>query len=116
MAAFVRTEHPGGTYLYTWTLTTADHTGDPVQHPGGADKTVQFTTDAAGSATIIMEGALHSGEYIGLVDPQGNAISATATGKLEAVLENTLLIRPRLSVPGTAAEWTAYLFVRSTMR
>ena len=116
MAAFTRTEVPGG-HLFIWNLTTADHTGNWARIPGGGDKSVHFIADTAGSATAAVEGSNYEagdGQQV-LSDPQGNAISKTATA-LETILENPLLVRPRLTTVGTGAVWRAAILVRSTMR
>lgn len=107
---------PGGTHLHVWTLTTADPTGDAIEFPGAADRTVQFVSSAWGSATAVLEGSLDSGvTWFGLSDPQGTAISKTADGG-EAVLENTLQVRAKLSAVGVGATVKAYLLSRSSNR
>jgi hypothetical protein len=113
MATVSRSDAGGGCYLYTWTLTTADHTGDALTIPGAPDKSVQFA-GTWGGATAILEGSNNGTVHVGLADPQGNAISKTSdTGALEAVLENTVTIRPRLSAVGVGATVVASLLCRS---
>lgn len=116
MASFTRTDMPGFTYLYVWELTTADTDGDEVSLPGAADKTVQFD-GTWGGATAVFEGsneATSPATFLSLTDPQGNAISKTDDG-IEAVTENPVWVRPRLSTAGTDASVTVRLLVRSTM-
>lgn len=118
MAAFTRVEVDGGGYLYSWTLTTADHTGDVVSHVGGSDKTVQFddTGGAWGSATAELQGANTNvaGAFKLLTDPQGNTLTKTADA-IEAVTENPRYIRPILTTAGSGATVFVTLLVRSTM-
>lgn len=111
MASFTRTETGGGGWLYTWNLTTADHTGDAVEVPGGPDKTIQFVASTGGSATATIEGSNDGTNYLSLTDPQGNAISPTDDA-MELVVENPRYIRPRLSTVGTGAVWVAALMVK----
>lgn len=109
-------EKAGGTYLHTWQLLTADATGEAISIPGASDRTVQFVGANWGGATAVLEGSLDDGAtYFTLTDGQGNAISFATNGG-EFVAENTLLIRPRLSVGGTVADITVRLLSRSTMR
>ena len=115
MAVAIPEERYGNSTLHTWNLTTADPTGDSIQWPGAADRTVQFISSAFGGATVIMEGSLDDNTFFTLTDGQGNAISFTDEGG-EMIAENTLFIRPRLSVAGTAAVVAVLLLSRSTMR
>lgn len=96
--------------LFTWTLTTADHTGDPVAWADWADRSVQITSVAWGGAVAVLEGA-NVATYLSITDPQGNAISTNAD-KLEACTEVTRFVRPRLSTTGTAATVTVTLLAR----
>ncbi len=120
MASAIRTSEYGRTTRHTWTLTTADGTGDAISIPGAADRTVQFL-GTFGSATVLMEGSLvddpsaDDTDWFTLTDGQGTAISFTAKGG-EFVAENTLWLRPRLSVAGSGAAITVRLLSKSTMR
>jgi hypothetical protein len=109
------TEEPGNTYRTTWTLTTAQGTGEYLKRPGASDRSVQvFGT--FGGATCILEGsndprvetAPGSAVWSPLTDASTTAISFTSAG-IEAVNENPLYIRPRLSVAGTGASITISL-------
>lgn len=95
--------------LFTWTLTTADHTGDPVAWADWADRSVQMT-GTWGGATAVLEGA-NVATYLSITDPQGNAISKTADA-LEACTEVTRYVRPRLSVVGAGATVVVTLLAR----
>lgn len=99
-------------HLDHWSLTTAADTGIAVQRPGAADRVIQVL-GTMGGATCIAEGSLDGGTtYFPLKDPNGNAISFTAAGGA-AITENSLLIRPRLSVAGSGAAIEVYLLSRS---
>ena len=114
MAAVTQTEKPGGTYLHSWTLTTADPTGDAVEFPGAPDKTVFITSAAWGAATCVLEGSLDGGTtYVTLHDTGMTALSFTANNNSAPVNENVLLIRPRLSVVGAGATVSVKLLSRS---
>lgn len=116
MASFTRTEKPGGTQLFTWTLTTADPTGDPVEIPGAADKTVQFVGGASwGGATAALQGSNDAATYSAVAGAaSGSAITATTDANLACAVENPLLIRPKLTTEGTDAVVVCYLLARTT--
>jgi hypothetical protein len=98
--------------IITWVLTSANSDGAAVQYPDYADRTVQFT-GTFGTATVQLEGSLDGTNWTVLTDPQGNAITKTATS-IEAVSEAVPFIRANLSTPGAGATITALLFVRKT--
>jgi hypothetical protein len=110
-----KTEVYGGCTLHTWVLTTADHTGEAIELPGAADRSVHFVSAAWGSATAALEGS-NEGTTFGALQnaASGSAITATAAGALQAVVENCRYIRPRLSTVGTDAVVSVYLLSRTT--
>lgn len=110
-----KADHVGNTYMHTWVLTTADHTGVAIELPGAADRTVQFT-GTWGSATGGLEGSNDGSTFAPLTNPStGSAIAPTtdATG-ISAVMENPRYIRPRLTAVGSGATVTVRLFSRRT--
>lgn len=107
-----RTDDPL-TWIVVWEGLTASDTGEPfdvtiVRGAGGPDRSVQvvgtFATD-----TVVIQGSNDGTNYATLTDPQGNAISFTATG-LEQITEYTRLIRP--STSGGSGDIDVYLVVR----
>lgn len=113
MAAVTREDKPGRTYLATWTLTTADPTGGALELPGASDRSIQVL-GTFGGATIAVEGSNDGGTtWAALHDPGGNAVTFTAAG-INAISENVLKIRTRLSTVGVGATINAYLLSRST--
>ena len=100
----------GSVKLFTYALTTADHTGTGLEWAQWADRSVTFTGTWGGS-TAGLEGSNDGTTWIALADPQGSAISKTANG-IEAVLELTRYVRPRLTVVGTGAAVTASILCR----
>jgi hypothetical protein len=111
MAAVTRTEHAGNSYMASWTLTTADHTGDSYEHPGAADRTVQ-ASGTFGGATVAIEGSNNGSTWSPLTDPGGTAITFTSAG-IEAIAENPLYVRARLSVTGIGATIVVNMLNRS---
>lgn len=104
-------EGDGSVQLITWNLTTADHTGAAINGSRWADRSVIFQSVAWGGATAAVEGSNDKSVFIALADPQGTAISKTANA-IEAVLELTQWLQPRLTTVGTAAAVTVSIVAR----
>ena len=96
-------------HVVTWTPFSATDTGQAYELPASADRSIQFS-GTFGSSTMVLEGSLDGTNYETLTDPQGNAISKTATG-IEQIMEVTRYIRPRCTV-ASGATITATLLVR----
>jgi hypothetical protein len=97
--------------MITYTLTTADHTGDAVAWCDWADRSVTFTSSAWGGATAALEGSNDGTTWVPLTDPQGTAITRTANG-IEAAVELTRFVRAKLTTAGTGATVTASIIMR----
>jgi|SRR5688572_12416791 len=112
-AVTITDDLPGNTFMAAWTLTTADATGEAIEIPGAADRTVQFE-GTWGGATAQLEGSNDNSVWVALTNPAtGTAISATtdATG-MSAVMENPRYIRAKLTTAGAGATVRAKLFSR----
>lgn len=84
-----------GVRVYTWSLTTANSDGNPVDLTAFPDKTVHiFGTFGGGTLTI--QGSNDGSDWQSLRDPQGTALAKTAS-YLGAVLENPRYLRPNLT-------------------
>ena len=101
----------GEVFMFTWDLTSADHTGAAIRWSPWADRSVMFTSSAWGASTGVIEGSNDGTTYVGLADPQGTAISKTSNA-VESVLELTQFMIPRLSVVGTSAAVRVTLICR----
>lgn len=98
--------------MAVWNLTTADHTGDALSWADWADRSVTFT-GTWGGATAGLEGSNDGTTWVPLADPQGGAISKSADA-IEAILELTRFVRPRLTTVGTAAAVKATILMRNS--
>lgn len=83
-------------HVIQWSGLVNGDDGDPLEMPGSADRSIQFTGTFGVGGTIVLEGSNDGTNYVTLTDPQGNAISKTAAG-IEAVLELTRYVRPRVT-------------------
>lgn len=85
--------HPTYCVMIEWVLGSGD-TGQPFDGVEFPDKCVQMSGTFGAAVTI--EGSndvISAAVWNGLVDPQGTAISMSATG-IEAILENPYWVRP----------------------
>ena len=106
-----------GIAVYSWTLAQGD-VGQAIVLPHLADKAVQFL-GTFGTGTVRIEGANNpaaseadNAQWSTLNDPQGNALDVT-TAKLEQLLENPYLIRPRMVGGDGTTSVTIYMVLRS---
>ncbi len=103
--------------IWQWTGLTKRtlDTGDPLNLPHFADRSVQVKGTFGTGGTVIIEGSndreTDTPTYAPLVDPQGNAISFTAAG-IEQILESTYLIRPRVTAGDSTTDLTVTILVR----
>jgi len=105
-------DRDGSVKLVTWLLTNADQTGAVIPSAEWADRSVQVEGTWS-TAVIEIEGSNDGTNFKTLTDPQGNAISmATATNRLEQIMELTQFIRPRLSTSAATASLTVSLLAR----
>lgn len=113
----LKTPMDGPIEIWQWTgLTKAtDDTGDPLNKPAFADRSVQVKGTFGTGGTVIMEGSnereVDSPTYAPLVDPQGNSISFSAAG-IEQILESTYLIRPKVTAGDGTTDLTVTILVR----
>lgn len=82
-------------YVVVWPDLHEGDTATPVRLAQFADRTVQIE-GTFGGATVTFEGSVDESNFHVLTDPQGNPISATV-GRLEAVTENTTVVKPVIS-------------------
>lgn len=87
--------------------------GESIVLPGKTDVTVQLVSISGGATpTVVIEGSLQDSEadFVLLHDPQGGDLTFTGAA-LEAVLENVVRIRPRVSVGTTVVAEVLILLV-----
>lgn len=88
----------GGVKVVTWTGLLNGDVGAPFISAQFADKCVQVEGSFGVGGTCEIEGTNYTSgpTYRTLNDPQGNALSVTSA-KVEQVLENPYMVRPRVS-------------------
>lgn len=102
-----------GAILYTWSGLLNGDTGQPVEVPGHADKTVQIEGTFGAGGTCVIQGSNDGTNYQSLTDPQGNAISKTAAS-IEMVAEHTRYIRPNITAGDGTTSLTVSLMAKRT--
>lgn len=111
---YSRQEGGKGVTGYQWVLVNGDD-GLPLEESGlFSDKTIQVKGEFGVGGTLIIEGsndAKTGATYATLNDPQGNALSITAA-KIETILENPRIIRPRVSAGDGTTALTVTILVR----
>lgn len=80
--------------IVTWANLAMSETGEAVEAAQFADRSVQVA-GTFGGAQVIVEGSNDGQTYFTLTDPQGNPLTFTSA-KLEAVMELTRWLRPRV--------------------
>lgn len=110
-----------GYELIEWTPLLNTDTGQ-IYKPSGyfGDKSVHVSGTFSVGGTVVIEGSNWglteaSPAFITLVDPHQNPLSFTATA-LEAVLENVMQIRPRVSAGDGSTSLTVRLLVTTIAR
>lgn len=102
----------GSTVMFSWTLTTADHTGVGIEWSAYSDRTFVFTAGAWGGATVAIEGSNDGTNWVLLSDAAGAADATATANKAMTIVELTRYVRPRLSTPGTGATVDASALLR----
>lgn len=99
----------GESFAIQWTPVTAADTCDVIEVPAGAKVSVQVA-GTFDSATVVLQGSNDGTNYVGLTDPQGNAISKAAAA-IEAVEEPVRYIKATHSGGGGSQSLKITLYV-----
>ena len=100
----------GAAFMVLWeTLTSANAVGDAFEMPAWDVRSVQIV-GTFDSSTIVLQGSNDGATWATLTDPQGTAISKTATG-VEQIEEVTRYIRPSASGGGASQDIDVYVLV-----
>ena len=97
---------------YIWeALVAGSLDGEAIKVPDHADRSVHVVGNFD-SATVVFQGSNDGANFVTLLDPQGTAISFTATG-LKQILEITRFVRPLLSGGLGSENIDVFLHVRA---
>jgi len=101
-----------GVILVTWSSIASGDTCSPATMYAYPDKTATLTGTFT-TGTVTLQGSNDATNYFSLVDAQGNAIAGTTGGKMEAILENPIYIKPTVTTSATGMAVTAIIVGRS---
>lgn len=98
---------------YSWTLTTADNDGAPMQIPEHADIT-WVARGTWGSATLKFQGSANGTDFVttGLANAAGGTEASITADRVVTTLERPLFIRPILTTTGSGANITVVALAR----
>lgn len=104
-------------HIVTWEALTQTglDSGDPLEMPGSADRSVQVIGTFGVGGSVRVEGSNNGVDYAVLTDPQGNALDITAA-KVEAITELTRYVRPRVTAGDGTTDLDIMLLVRRIPR
>jgi len=100
--------------LIAWTGLANGDTGQPYDASDAwPEKSVQVVGTFGVGGNVAIEGSnmLTSPTWNGLTDPQGNLLEFTVS-KLEAILENTVQIRPNVTGGDVTTSISVYIAIR----
>lgn len=120
MASFEHVKEGAADYV-RWLDCPANHSGQFVKLNSSRDRCIQVLGTPDG-ATWYFEGTNHDdgkgddANWKVLTDPQGNALSGTTAGVIEAVMENARWYRFRVSGGGGSTSLSAFLQAGRSIR
>jgi len=81
-----------------------------------ADKAVHVKGNFSVGGTVVIEGSNDGVTWVALTDPQGGALDTIITEAIEAILENTAYIRPRVTAGDGSTNLTVIIVGRAIMQ
>lgn len=100
-------------HVVTWgpmTFSGSD-VGLPIEMPGSSDRSVQVIGTLGVGGSVRLEGSNDGTNYVALNDPSSAALDI-ASLKIEAVLELTRFVRPRVTAGDGSTSLTVILLVK----
>ncbi len=107
-----RVDLKGHCFLHQWLLVTTGDTGQELEYPGAADKTLTVDGTFSGGTVALLQGSNDGTNWFTCTNPQGSAISFTAAGMM-TVMEDPRFLRPSVST-GSSDSINYRLVSRST--
>lgn len=102
----------GNARLWTWALTTADHTGAGIEQIQAVDLCWQATGDFGGTGVVSAEGSNDGTNWFALTNASGGSAATFSAAGGKQTVERPRFVRARLSTVGTAATPSVTLMAR----
>ncbi len=101
-----------GVCLVKWAGLAVDDVGAPFKRPSRSDRSVHVKGTFGAGGAVVIEGSneLEPASYAALNDPSQNPLTF-GSEKIEAVLENVLNIRPRVSAGDETTSVDVYMLL-----
>lgn len=106
----------GKAWTMAWAAIPNGNSGDPLVLHDYADRSVEIEGTIGAGGSVQIEGSNDGTNYRVLHDTGLNNLVFTSTGKLSAVLEATLYIRPNVTAGDGTTAITVTLYARKTAR
>jgi len=101
-------------HILTWASMANGDSGQPLEMPGSADRTIQVNGTFGTGGNLRLEGSNDGVNYVVLTDPQGNALDITIA-KIETITEITRYMRPRVTAGNGSTSLTVTMLVRRNL-
>lgn len=98
-----------------WATMANGDTGQPVEIPGYADKTIQVTGTFGTGGSVACEGSNDRVNFAALTNPTGTVIAITAAN-IQAVTEAVLQVRPHVTAGDGTTALVVTMFFRNTQQ
>jgi len=98
-------------HVITWSAMANGDTGQPLEMPGSADRTVQVSGTFGSGGTLTLEGSNNGTVWAVLTDPQGNSLDITSA-KIETITEITRYMRPNVTAGNGSTSLNVSMLVR----
>ena len=103
--------HKEKTLIYTWSGLLNGDSGEPIEMPSFADRSIQIVGVFGSGGNLRIQGSNNGTDWATLTDPQGNDLNIT-TAKIEQVTEVVRYIRPLVTAGDGTTDLDLILLVR----
>ena len=98
-------------HVLTWSNMANGDTGQPIEMPGSADRTIQVSGTFGSGGALTLQGSNNGSVWATLTDPQGNDIVITSA-KIETITEITRYMRPNVTAGNGSTSLNVSMLVR----
>lgn len=103
--------HKEKTWVYTFSNLANGDTGEPIEMPSCADRSIQVVGTFGSGGNLRIEGSNDGTNYAVLTDPQGNNLNITSA-KIEQAMEVVRYMRPNVTAGDGTTSLTVIILAR----